>query len=307
MAGAQQAVPVVGILYSGTAEGMAPQAQAFRTALSELGYIEGRNIAFEYRLAETRPERLPALAKDLVERRVAVIVVAGGSATAVAAKNATSTIPIVFAIGTDPVSAGLVTSFNRPGANLTGVTVVRDVLRSKQVQLLRAIAPRAAGLALLVDPENPNAEANANDMGAAARVIGWTLKVFKATTDKDFETTFAAMAEQKVGALLVQDANLFNSHQARVAALAAGIRVPALSTFREFPAAGGLLSYGASRTDSGRQMAIYTSRILKGEKPGDLPIARPTRFELVINLRTAKALQIEVAATLLALADEVIE
>jgi putative ABC transport system substrate-binding protein len=303
----QTAIPVVGILYGGTTDGMAPQVTALRRTLNEAGYIEGRNVTFEYRVAENHLDRLPSLATDLVRRRVAVIFTAGGRAPALAAKAATSTIPIVFGIGVDPVDVGLVDSLNRPGGNMTGITVVSDVLRSKQVEILHSAAPHAADFAFLADPAMPRTKGDVDDMGAAARALGWQMKVFNARNEEDFATVFAAMAEQRVGALLIQDDGLFNSHPEGLAAFAAAIRVPTLSTFREFAAAGGLMSYGASRSDSGRQMALYVVRILKGEKPADLPVLQPTKFELVINLKTAKAIGLTVPPNLLAIADEVIE
>jgi putative ABC transport system substrate-binding protein len=301
------AMPVVGILYSGTAEGMAPQLTAFRLALNEAGYVEGRNIAFEIRAAENRLDRLPALAMDLVRRRVAVIFTAGGVPAALAAKAATSTIPIVFAIGIDPVEVGLVDSFNRPGGNTTGSTSVTDVLRSKQVELLHGAAPSAPDFAFLADPAARRTRGDVADMEAAARALGWQMKVFNASNEDEFAAVFAAMAEQHVGALLIQDSGLFNSHPEGLAAFAVSIRVPTLSTWREFPGAGGLMSYGPSRSDGGRQLAQYVVRILKGEKPADLPVVRPTKFEFVLNLKTAKTLGLTVPPTVFALATEVIE
>ncbi len=307
-AGAQQrSMPVIGVLYGGTADGIAPQITAFRRTLNEAGYVEGRNIEIEIRVAENRLDRLPALAMDLVQRRVAVIYSAGGAAAALAAKAATSTIPIVFGTGVDPVALGLVASLNRPGGNLTGFTVFSDVLRSKQVEMLRGIAPGAAAFAFLANPATPRTEGDVRDMETAARALGWQMRVFNARTEKDFVTAFAAIAEQRLGALLIQDNALFNSHPEGLAAFAASIRLPALSIFREFPKAGGLMSYGASRTESGRQQALATIRILKGEKPADLPVMRSTKFEFVLNLTTAKALGLTIPDKLLAIADEVIE
>src|SRR5262249_44591907 len=208
---------------------------------------------------------------------------------------------IVFGSGIDPVDAGLVESLNRPGGNITGTTVVSDLLRSKQVELLHGVAPGAPDFAFLTDPRAQRTKGDVADMEAAARVLGWQMKVFDARNADEFAMVFAAMAEQRVGALLIQDSGLFNSHPERLAALAVSIRVPTLSTFREFAAAGGLMTYGASRTDSGRQAALYIVRILKGEKPADLPVMRPTKFEFVINLKTAKALGLSVPDRLLAL------
>jgi putative ABC transport system substrate-binding protein len=286
---------------------MRPQLTALRLALNEAGYVEGRNIAFELRTAENRLDRLPALAMDLVGRRVAVIYTAGGVPAALAAKAATSTIPIVFGSGIDPVGVGLVDSLNRPGGNMTGSTGVSDVLRSKQVEMLLSAVPQAADFAFLADPAMARTKGDVDDMEAAARALGWQMKVFNARNEEDFATVFAAMAEQRVGALLIQDSGLFISHPEGLAGFAMAIRVPTLSTFREFVAAGGLMSYGTNRSDSGRQAAQYVVRILKGEKPADLPVLRPIKFELVFNLKTATALGITVPPSLLALADEVIE
>jgi putative ABC transport system substrate-binding protein len=303
----QGAVPVVGVLYSGTTDGMAPQVTALRRTLNEAGYLEGRNVTFEYRVADNRLDRLPTLARDLVRRRVAVIYAAGGIPAALAAKAATSTIPILFGTGIDPVGVGLVDSLNRPGGNMTGVVAITDVLRSKQVEMLHSAVPQAADFAFLADPAIARTKGDVDDMEAAARALGWQMKVFNARSEEDFATVFAAMAEQGVGALLIQDSGLFISYPEGLAAFAMAIRVPALSTFREFVAAGGLMSYGANRSDLGRQIALYIVRILKGEKPADLPVQQPTKFEMVVNLKTAKALGITVPPNLLAIADEVIE
>jgi putative ABC transport system substrate-binding protein len=303
----QPAIPVVGILYGGTTDGMAPQVTAFRRTLNEAGYIEGRNVTFEYRVADNHLDRLPALATDLVRLRVAVIYAAGGIPAALAAKAATSTIPIVFGIGIDPVDVGLVDSLNRPGGNMTGTTGVTDVLRSKQVEILHSAAPHVADFAFLADPAAQRTKGDVDDMEAAARALGWQMKVFNARSEDEFPAVFAAMAEQRVGALLFQDSGLFISHPEGLAAFALAFRVPTLSTFREFAAAGGLMSYGSSRSDAGRQIALYIVRILKGEKPADLPVLQPTKFELVINLKTAKTLGLTMPPSLLAIADEVIE
>jgi putative ABC transport system substrate-binding protein len=244
---------------------------------------------------------------DLVQRPVAVIYAAGGVAPVVAAKAATSTIPIVFGMGSDPVDLGLVDSFNHPGGNMTGMTVVSDVLRSKQVELLHGVAPSAPDFAFLANPATPRTKGDLTDMRAAAGTLGWQMKVFSIKNEDEFATVFADMSKQQVRALLIQDNALFNSHPEGLAAFALSIRVPALTTFREFAAAGGLMTYGASRADSGRQEARYIVRILKGERPADLPVQRPTKFELVINLKTAKTLGLTIPAALLATADEVIE
>jgi len=304
----QPGVPVVGILYGGTTERLAPHFTALRQTLNEAGYVEGRNVAFEYRVAENHVDRLPALAMDLVQRRVAVIFAAfGGAAVAFAAKTATSTIPIVFGSGVDPVDLGLVDSLNRPGGNMTGMTAVTDLVRSKQVEMLHSAVPGAADFAFLASLEAPRTKADVDDREAAARALGWQMKVFNARNEGDFATVFAAMAEQRVGALLIQDFGLFNNHSAELAALAVSIRVPMLSTWREFVAAGGLMSYGPSDSEEDRQMALYVVRILNGEKPADLPVMRSTKFEFVLNLKTARALGLTMPPSLLAIADEVIE
>jgi putative ABC transport system substrate-binding protein len=287
---------------------LAPHFTALRQTLNEAGYVEGRDVAFEYRVAENHFDRLPALAMDLVRLRVAVIFAAfGGAAVAFAAKTATSTIPIVFGSGVDPVDLGLVDSLNRPGSNMTGVTLVTDLVRSKQVEVLHSAVPAAADFAFLASPGAPRTKGDVDDREAAAQALGWQMKVFNARSEGDFATVFAAMAEQRVGALLIQNFGLFNSHSEELAALAVSIRVPTLSTWPDFVAAGGLMSYGASEADADRQMALYLVRILKGEKPADLPVMRPTKFELVINLKTAKALGLTMPPSLLAIADEVIE
>ena len=303
----QTAIPVVGILYGGTTDGMAPQVTAFRRTLNEAGYIEGRNVTFEYRVADNHLDRLPPLATDLVRLRVAVIYAAGGIPAALAAKAATSTIPIVFGSGVDPVGVGLVDSLNRPGGNMTGVIAISDVLRSKQVEILHSAAPHAADFPFLANPAMARTKGDVDDMDAAARALRWQMKVFNARSEDEFPAVFAAMAEQHVGALLIQDSAIFNNHSEGLAAFAVSIRVPTLSTFREFPAAGGLMSYGANRSDLGRQSALYIVRILKGEKPADLPVLQPTKFELVINLKTARTLGLNVPASMQQLADEVIE
>jgi putative ABC transport system substrate-binding protein len=303
----QLTMPVIGFLNSLSATVYAPLLAAFRQGLRGAGYIEGQNVAIEFRWAETRFDRLPALAADLVQRRVNVIFSGGGSVAALAAKAATPTIPIVFAIGIDPVAAALVASLNRPGGNLTGIILFTDELNSKRVQLLCDMVPTAGVLGHLVHPTAPNALKDAADVEAAAQTLGRRLKTLNATSGEEIDSAFAALATQHVGALIVEDSPLFYSHLQRLAALATRFRIPTLWAFRDFPSVGGLMSYGPSRPNSLRQAGAYVGRVLKGEKPADLPVVGPTKFDLIINLKTANALGLAVPDKLLALADEVIE
>ena len=302
---AQQSMPVVGFLRSTSLAEFAHLVTAFRQGLNETGFVEGQNVAIELRAADDRHERLPALVAELIRRPVNVIV--GNAVAAVAAKAATATIPIVFASGSDPIADGLVTSLNRPGGNVTGVHFFGSVLGAKRLELLRQLMPKAAALGVLVQPGVANTEAERSDVLAAAKAVGQQLIVIDAASSREIETAFATFAERGADALLVGSGAFMNRNRELLIALAARHKLPAIYSWRESPVAGGLMSYGASQSDAYRQAGIYTGRILKGEKPGDLPVIRSTKFEFVINLKTAKALGLDIPDRLLALADEVIE
>ena len=308
VASAQQpAVPVVGFLIPQSADEVYKNFTVpFLQGLKEAGYVEGQNVAVEYRHAENQFDRLPALAADLVRRRVTVIV-AGGNDAALAAKAATTTIPIVFGMAGDPVALGLVASLNRPGANLTGIANLAAELAPKRLQLLRELIPDATRFGVLADPANPVTPSLIPDLQAAALTLGRQLVIASAGTDSDLETAFATLSQQRVGAVLVGTSTFFNRRMEQLAALAARHALPAMFPYREFALAGGLMSYGSSLGYANHQAGIYAGRILKGEKPADLPVEQPTKFELVINLKTAKALGLTIPETLLATADEVIQ
>jgi putative tryptophan/tyrosine transport system substrate-binding protein len=301
----QAAMPVIGFLRSTTAADSTPLVSAFRQGLKETGYVEGQNVTIEYRWGEGRQDRLPALVVDLISRKVAVVV--GNHNAALAAKSATITVPVVVVTGADPVRDGLVASLNRPGGNVTGVSFLTIELGAKRLDLLRQLVPNAATIAMLVYPDTPDTEAERRQVQAAAQAIGQELIVLDLKTDRDIETAFATLVQRGAGALLVGTGAFTYSHRERIVTLAAQHAVPAIYSLREDVAAGGLMSYAASITDAYRQAGIYTGRILKGEKPSDLPVMEPTKFELIINLKTAKALGLTVPDKLLALADEVIE
>ncbi len=298
-------MPVIGFLRSTSLANSSHLLTAFPQGLKEAGFVEGQNVAIEYRYADNQNEQLPGLVAELIRRPVAVIV--GDSNSALAAKAATTTVPFVFATGADPVRDGLVASLNRPGGNVTGVSFFSGVLGAKRLELLRQLAPKATTIAMLVNPNNPNTEADRRDVQAAAQAIGQQLVVLDVSSIRDIETAFATFAQRGAGALLAGGGSFMNSHRERIVALAARHALPAIYPQRESVVAGGLMSYGSSITDAYRQVGIYAGRILKGEKPGDLPVIRSTKFAFVLNLKTAKALGIEISDRVLALADEVIE
>jgi putative tryptophan/tyrosine transport system substrate-binding protein len=300
-------LPIIGFLGGGSAEAFAHVVAAFGQGLYETGFAEGQNVTIEYRWAEGQYDRLPALVAELVGRPVVVIVATGGDVGVRAAKKATTTIPIVFTSGSDPVAAGFVSSLNRPGGNVTGVSLFVSVLEVKKLDLLRELVPTAAVIAFLLNPSNPRAGVDTADMQAAARALGKQLLIFEVDREHDFGAVFTSLAQQRVDALVVHTEPFFLSRRDHLVELAARHSIPTIYGLREFAAAGGLISYGTKLSDSYRQVGIYTGKILKGEKPADLPIMQPTKFELVINLKTAKALGLDVPTSLLARADEVIE
>jgi putative tryptophan/tyrosine transport system substrate-binding protein len=302
----QKAMQVIGFLGSGASSPNSPFQAAFLQGLSETGYVEGKNLAIEYRWAEGRYDRLPALAADLVGRQVDVIAV-GAISSALAAKSATSTIPIVFLSSSDPVELGLVASLARPGGNLTGVGFMSTELMPKRFELLSELVPQARLIALLVNPSNANAERIMRDVQEAARTKGVQLHILSAGTESEIDAAFASLVQLHAGALVVGADPFFGSRRDQLVALAGRHAIPAIYEWREFAEAGGLISYGTNNTAAFRQLGIYVSKILKGAKPADLPVEQPTRFQLVVNLKTAKALGLTIPHSLLLRADEVIE
>jgi putative tryptophan/tyrosine transport system substrate-binding protein len=302
----QAAMPVVGFLRDATAAGSEFIVNGLRRGLAEAGFVEGQNLTIEYAWTDGQSERLSALAAELVGRNVSVIVSSSNNAT-FAAKAATSTIPVVFAINNDPVASGLVASLNRPGGNLTGVSYLTSELGAKRLGLMHEMVPRVTDFAVLAHPTYPTSAPFISDIEAAARSLGFRIEVFNASTESEIDTAFAGVSARGLGALLIAGNTLFTSRRERISVLAARYALPTMYTVREFANAGGLICYGPSLPDVYRLVGGYAGRILKGEKPADLPVTQPTKFELVINLKTAKALGLEVPDRLLALADEVIE
>jgi putative tryptophan/tyrosine transport system substrate-binding protein len=303
----QPPMPVIGFLNSGFPAERASFVAAFRQGLKETGYVEGQSVAIEYRFAEGHYDRLTSLASNLVQRQVAVIAATGDTVSALAAKRATTTTSIVFIIGSDPVKEGLVASFNRPGGNITGVSVVSSALVSKQFELLHELVPQATVVGVLLNPSNPNANFELSDLQKAAHSVGLQLVVARADTESGIESAFASLVQQRAAALLVEPDAFFLDRREQLVALTAHQAIPAIYSRREPPVIGGLMSYGTNFADVYRQAGVYVGRILNGTKPADLPVMQPTKFELVINLKTAKTLGLTVPDRLLAIADEVIE
>jgi ABC-type uncharacterized transport system substrate-binding protein len=304
---AQQSMSVIGFLNHGSADGSADRLRAFRQGLAETGHVEGHNVAIEFRWANNQLDRLRELAADLVHRRVSVIVTPASTPASLAAKAATTTIPIVFGIGTDPVQIGLVASFNQPGGNITGFSSMNWELGAKRLGLLHELLPGAARFAVLTVPNQPEAALSVKDVQAAASTIGRHIEVLTVSTNRDIDAAFATLVQTRTDAILVSPDALFNNQLAQITTLAARHAMAAIYPWREAVQIGGLMSYGSIALDLFRQPGIYAGRILKGEKPADLPALRPTRFELVINLQTAKTISLDVPPTLIARADEVIE
>ena len=303
----QQATSTIGFVSSRAPGESAGVVAAFRQGLGEAGFVEGQNLAIAFRWAEGRYDRLPALVAELVNLRVAVLFAAGGPPSALAAKEATSTIPVVFSAVSDPVRLGLVPSLNRPGGNVTGMSLLNSELVAKSAQLLKEAVPAAAVIAFLVNPSGPSAEIYAKEAPATARALGIQIPVLNASTEHDLDEAFASLGKLGVSGLVVLAEPFFDSQRERIVSLAVQHAVPMISSLREYVVAGGLMSYGPSLPDSYRRAGIYVGRVLKGEKPADLPVMQPTKFELVLNLKAAKALGIEIPPTLLVRADEVIE
>jgi putative ABC transport system substrate-binding protein len=304
----QPAMPLIGFLSNASADAYDVRLQAFRLGLAETGFVEGKNVAIEYRWADGNNDRLASLAADLVSRKVAVLVSAGGTPSALAAKAATSAIPIIFSLAANPVTLGLVSRLNQPGGNITGVANQNIEIGPKRLEVLRELLPKATNIGILINPTSRNAgELFLHDLEPAARSIGMQLHILQASTDGDLESTFVSRPQLRVDALLVSPDVFFNTRSERLAALSLRHKTPTIYQYRRFAAAGGLVSYGSDETESYRLVGIYAGRILKGDKPGDLPVQQATKVELIINLKTAKALGITVPLSLLGRADEVIE
>jgi putative ABC transport system substrate-binding protein len=303
----QPALPAVGFLYGGVPELSTSIVAAFRKGLGEAGFVEGRNVTVEFRFAQNDNARLAELAADLVRRQVAVIVTPGSTPSALAAKAATTSIPIVFSVGTDPVEVGLVASLSRPGGNVTGITSMNVGLGAKRLSLLQELLPNAARFAVLLNPTNPNAEGLRRDAQAAGSAIGRQIEILPASTPRGIDAAFASLVQKQTDALVVSPDPLFDNRRVQIVTLVTHQRLPTIYSFRENVEVGGLMSYGSSAVDRDRQAGIYAGRVLKGEKPADLPVMRATKFELVINLQTAAVLRLDIPASLLATADEVIE
>jgi putative ABC transport system substrate-binding protein len=303
----QPAMPVIGYLSARSPDDTAHLVAAFHRGLGEGGFVEGQNVTIEYRWALGQYDRLPALAAELVRRPVAIFATTGGEPAALAAKAATSTIPIVFLIGGDPVKVGLAASYNRPGGNATGMNILTATLEPKRLGLLRELVPQAATIGVLLNPNFPPAESQLRDLQEAARTIGLQIHVLDASTDRELDAAFETIAQQRIAALAVTADPFFDTRRNKLVTLAARHAVPTMYHFREFAAAGGLISYGVDTLETNRQLGVYAGRILKGAKPADLPVQQPTKFELVVNLKTAKALGLTIPESFLLRADEVIE
>ena len=303
----QPALPVIGFINPASPVELANRVSAFRDGLAELGFAEGRNVMIEYRWAEGRYDQLPALANDLVRRRVAAIAATGGIASARAARSATADVPIVFTTGSDPVEAGLVMSLNRPGGNVTGAGLMSRDLVSKRIELLRELIPNAKSIAVLANADNPSAKFEIDEAQNGVRLLGLNVLIERASGEADFERAFTNIAQQRADALLVTTDPFFESLHRKIVGLAARHAIPTIYAQRQYALDGGLISYGASITDLYRQAGVYVGRILKGEKPADLPVTQPSKFEFVVNMRTAKVLRLDVSASILLRADEVIE
>jgi putative ABC transport system substrate-binding protein len=302
-----QQSPVIGFLSTRGTRDSQKIITAFSAGLQDMGFAVGNNVAIEYRFAEGKLDRLPELAGDLVRKPVALLAAVGGSSSALAAKAATSTIPIVFVIGGDPVALGLAASLSRPGGNATGVTIISAVLGPKRLGLLREFLPKAISFAAIVNPDTPEGRAQSIDMQTAAQGLGLNLRVLEARSEKEIEAAFAALASDGVDALMVGSDPIYDVHRDKIVTLVAAAAIPAIYQFRDFAAAGGLMSYDPDIVDAHRKIGVYAGQILKGTKPADLPIQQPTKFNFVINLKTVKAMGLDVPPTLLAQADEVIE